>query len=89
MELVRVGSLLPGCEFKTSLTRRTGVVVRRREEGPLVLLEPFSGSELEQKLVSRHVLVRVVGFNPVWVYEPLARRPPAPNVEAPLLAAAH
>lgn len=62
MGLVRIRSLQPGCEFETALTHRMGVVTKRTSEGILVLLEPLSGDELEEKLVAPEVLVRFAGF---------------------------
>lgn len=66
MNLVRIRSLRPGCEFETALTRRMGVVTRRTDEGVLVLLEPRSGDELEEKLLAPEVLVRLAGFEARW-----------------------
>jgi hypothetical protein len=61
MHFVRVGTLLPDAAFRTTLTRRIGVVLGEREgNGIPVYLEPLrAGDVFEEKTLAPEVIVAV------------------------------
>jgi hypothetical protein len=61
MHFVRVGTLLPDAAFRTTLTRRIGIVLGEREgSGIPVYLEPLhKGDVFEEKTLAPEIIVAV------------------------------